>query len=188
MYNYSFSLYSTTKSTISKMDIYKNYAFDAKHYKKAWPSSHVLSWKPDFLNYTLYITLCCSHLRLWNLQVKIILRTVQSANIPIQTPIGPKPMTLIRNTQRQNLHAHIVQQDVIMENFTSPAARSPYPGTNAMVHTSGFMIVIHITIWKHISALSFSMPPRIVTGFVSANTIRQLVSTTISAITQSFFM
>ena len=28
MYNYSFSLYSTTKSTISKMDIYKNYALN----------------------------------------------------------------------------------------------------------------------------------------------------------------
>ena len=26
MYKYSFFLYSTTKSTISKMDIYKNYA------------------------------------------------------------------------------------------------------------------------------------------------------------------
>lgn len=35
MYKYSFSLYSTTKSTISKMDIYKNYAFDTKYYKKA---------------------------------------------------------------------------------------------------------------------------------------------------------
>ena len=28
MYKYSFSLYSTTKSTISKMDIYKNYALN----------------------------------------------------------------------------------------------------------------------------------------------------------------
>ena len=36
-------------------------------------------------------------------------------------------------TQRQNLHSpHRTRQDVIMENFTSPAARSPYPGTNAM--------------------------------------------------------
>ncbi len=43
MYNYSFSLYSTTKSHNSKMHIHKNYAFDAKHYKKAWPSFHVLS-------------------------------------------------------------------------------------------------------------------------------------------------
>ena len=38
--------------------------------------------------------------------MKIIPRTVQSANIPIQTPIGPKPRTRIRKTQRQNLHAH----------------------------------------------------------------------------------
>ena len=83
----------------------------------------------------------------------MIPRTVQSANIPIQTPIGPKPRTRIRKTQRQNLHAHMVQQEVIMENFTSPAARRPYPGTNAIVHTTGFTMVIHVIMWMHISAL-----------------------------------
>ena len=87
-----------------------------------------------------------------------------------------------------DLHAHIVQQDVIMENFASPAALNPYAGTNDITHTSGFTIVIHITIWKHIFALSGSIPPRIVIGFVSAKTITQLAAITISAITQSFLM
>lgn len=90
--------------------------------------------------------------------------------------------------QRQNLHAHMVQHDVIMENFTSPAARSPYPGTKAMVHTSGFTMVIQVIMWMHMAALDFSMPPRIVTGLASAYTVRQLTIITISAITQSFFM
>lgn len=105
---------------------------------------------------------------------KMIPRTVQSANIPIQTPIGPKPRTRIRKTQRQNLHAHMVQQEVIMENFTSPAARRPYPGTNAIVHTTGFTMVIHVIMWMHISALVLSIPPRIVTGLTKIYTIRQL--------------
>ena len=120
--------------------------------------------------------------------MKIILLTVQSANIPIHTPIGPNPITRIRNTHRQNLHAHIVQQDVIIENFASPAALNPYAGTNDITHISGFTIVIHITIWKHIFALSGSIPPRIVIGFVSTKTITQLAAITISAITQSFLM
>ena len=127
-------------------------------------------------------------MRLWKRQVKIIPRTVQSANIPIQTPIGPKPRTRIRKTQRQNLHAHMVQQEVIMENFTSPAARRPYPGTNAIVHTTGFTMVIHVIMWMHISALVLSIPPRIVTGLTKIYTIRQLTIITASAMTQSFFM
>ena len=118
----------------------------------------------------------------------MIPRTVQSANIPIQTPIGPKPKTRIRKTQRQNLHAHMVQQEVIMENFTSPAARRPYPGPNAIVHTTGFMMVIHVILWIHISALVLSIPPRIVTGLTKIYTIRQLTIITASAMTQSFFM
>ena len=64
----------------------------------------------------------------------------------------------------------------------------PYAGINDIIHASGFTIVIHITIWKHIFALSGSIPPRIVIGFVSAKTITQLAAITISAITQSFLM
>ena len=120
--------------------------------------------------------------------MKIILLTVQSANIPIHTPIGPNPITRIRNTHRQNLHAHIVQQDVIIENFASPAALMPYAGINDIIHTSGFTIVIHITIWKHIFALAGSMPPRTVTGPVTANTSKQLTMIATSAITLNFFM
>ena len=75
-----------------------------------------------------------------------------------------------------------------MENFASPAALNPYAGTNDITHISGFTSVIHITIWKHIFALSGSIPPRIVIGFVSAKTITQLAAITISAITQSFLM
>ena len=81
----------------------------------------------------------------------------------------------------------MVQQEVIMENFTSPAARRPYPGTNAIVHTTGFTMVIHVIMWMHISALVLSIPPRIVTGLTKIYTIRQLTIITASAMTQSFF-
>ena len=82
----------------------------------------------------------------------------------------------------------MVQQEVIMENFTSPAARRPYPGTNAIVHTTGFTMVIHVIMWMHISALVLSIPPRIVTGLTKIYTIRQLTIIIASAMTQSFFM
>jgi hypothetical protein len=75
-----------------------------------------------------------------------------------------------------------------MENFASPAALNPYAGTNDITHTSGFTIVIHITIWKHIFALAGSMPPRTVTGLINANTSRQLTMIATSAITLNFFM
>ncbi len=44
-----------------------------------------------------------------------------------------------------------------MENFTSPAARMPYPGTNAMTQQSGFTIVIKIIICMQSFALSASI-------------------------------
>lgn len=80
----------------------------------------------------------------------------------------------------------MTRHDVIIENFTSPAARSPYAGTNASVHTIGFTSVIQVTIWKHIFALAGSMPPRTVTGLVNANTSRQLTMIATSAITLNF--
>ena len=112
----------------------------------------------------------------------------QSVNIPIQTAIGPNPWKRIRYTQRQNLNAHIVIQDVIMENFTSPAALKPYAGTNPITHTIGLTIVIQVTIWKHIWALSGSIPPSFVIGMAKANTRRQLAIITISARTLSFLI
>ena len=120
-----------------------------------------------------------------------------SKNDPTDSPVckhsdpdthRPEAQDTIRKTQRQNLHAHMVQQEVIMENFTSPAARRPYPGTNAIVHTTGFTMVIHVIMWMHISALVLSIPPRIVTGLTKIYTIRQLTIIIASAMTQSFFM
>ena len=52
-------------------------------------------------------------------------RMVQSVNMPIHTAIGPKPNCLHRKIQRLTRNAHIVTQEVHMENFTSPAALSP---------------------------------------------------------------
>ena len=60
--------------------------------------------------------------------------------------------------------------------------------TNAIVHTTGFTMVIHVIMWMHISALVLSIPPRIVTGLTKIYTIRQLTIITASAMTQSFFM
>ena len=57
-------------------------------------------------------------------------RTVQSANIPIHTAIGPKPYTRHKNIVKLTRHNHMLAHDVIIENFTSPAARIPYAGMN----------------------------------------------------------
>ena len=73
----------------------------------------------------VYTTLWFSHLRLWKRRKNTIPRTVQSVNIPIHTAIGPKPLKRMRYTQRQNRKAHMVMQEVSMENFTSPAALRP---------------------------------------------------------------
>ena len=94
----------------------------------------------------------------------------------------------MRYTQRQNLNAHMVMQDVTIENFTSPAALKPYAGMKPITHTSGLTIVIQDTMWKHILALSDSIPPSFVIGMVKANTRRQLAMMMISARTQSFLM
>ena len=56
---------------------------------------------------------------------KAMPRMVQSANMPIQTAMGPKPRTRIRKTARVTRQAHMEVQDRIMENRTSPAARRP---------------------------------------------------------------
>ena len=42
-------------------------------------------------------------------------------------------------------NAHILMQERIIENLTSPAARIPYAGINASVQTIGFTTVIHPT-------------------------------------------
>jgi hypothetical protein len=48
--------------------------------------------------------------------------------------------------------------------------------------------VIQDIIWKHILALSDSIPPSFVTGIVKANTKRQLATTMISARTLNFLI
>lgn len=48
------------------------------------------------------------------------------------------------NAQRHR-NAHILMQERIIENLTSPAARIPYAGINASVQTIGFTTVIHPT-------------------------------------------
>ena len=113
-------------------------------------------------------------------------RIVQSANIPIHTAIGPKWKALTRNIQSATRQHHMVIVDVIMENLTSPAALSPYAITKEQVHTSGFAIVIAVTISKHISALTCSIPASQVTGLVIASTSIQDTIIPISAIPVSF--
>lgn len=69
-------------------------------------------------------------------------RTVQSANIPIHTAIGPKPYTRHKNIVKLTRHNHMLAHDVIIENFTSPAARIPYAGMNDNTHDIGLVIVM----------------------------------------------
>ena len=75
-----------------------------------------------------------------------------------------------------------------MENFTSPAARMEYAGIKADTHTIGLMMVIQVTIKKHILPLSALIPPRWMIGFVSANTNRQLMMITTSDTRHIFFV
>ena len=51
-----------------------------------------------------------------------------------------------------------------MENFTSPAARIPYPGINEITQEIGLTIVIKVIIDKHNFALAGSIPANIVIG------------------------
>ena len=68
--------------------------------------------------------------------------------MPIHTAIGPKPHTRQRYMHRLTRQSHIVQQDTIMENFTSPAARSPYGGMKDGTQQIGLTIVIKVIISK----------------------------------------
>ena len=51
----------------------------------------------------------------------------------------------VRNITRHTLQNHIHNTETVIENFTSPAARNPYAGINAMIQISGFTILIHVT-------------------------------------------
>lgn len=115
-------------------------------------------------------------------------RTVQSANIPIHTAIGPKPYTRHKNIVKLTRHNHMLAHDVIIENFTSPAARIPYAGMNDNTYDIGLVIVMKRVISKHILALSASIPPSMVIGRHNANTTRQLIIMAASAILLSFFI
>ena len=75
-----------------------------------------------------------------------------------------------------------------MENFTSPAARMEYAGIKAGTHTIGLMMVIQVTIKKHMLPLSALIPPRWMIGFVSTNTSRQLMMITTSDTRHIFFV
>ena len=75
-----------------------------------------------------------------------------------------------------------------MENFTSPAARSPYGGMKDGTQQIGLTIVIKVIIDKHNFALAGSIPANIVIGLVRTKTSRQLAITTASASHDSFFM
>ncbi len=81
---------------------------------------------------------------------------------------------------------HMIQTEAIIENFTSPAARSPYGSPNAPTHTNGFTTVIAITSSKHICAASASMPASHVTGFVIASTKKHDTNVPIPAMHISF--
>ena len=75
-----------------------------------------------------------------------------------------------------------------MENFTSPAARMPYAGIKDNTQEIGFVIVMKMAILKHRLALSASIPPNMVIGFVSASTVRQLITIAASASQESFLI
>ena len=107
--------------------------------------------------------------------------------MPIHTAIGPKPHTRQRYMHRLTRQSHIVQQDTIMENFTSPAARSPYGGMKDGTQQIGLTIVIKVIISKQSRALAGSIPASIVMGFVSMKIIRQLAMITTSDTSDSFF-
>ena len=87
-------------------------------------------------------------------------RTVQSVNIPIHTAIGPNQKTLARTMTRDTLKTHMERMETTMEKRTSPAARNPYAGINASVHTTGLTIVMQGTIKIHIDALAGSIPTK----------------------------
>lgn len=84
--------------------------------------------------YAIYYITFLIHLPLKYLLTKTIPLTVQSANIPYHTAIGPILNTLTRPIHNATLQHHIVVIDVIIENFTSPAALIPYAGTNENTH------------------------------------------------------
>ena len=75
-----------------------------------------------------------------------------------------------------------------MENFTSPAARSPYGGMKDGTQQIGLTIVIKVIISKQSCALAGSIPASIVMGFVSMKIIRQLAMITTSDTSDSFLI
>ena len=82
----------------------------------------------------------------------------------------------------------MLAHDVIIENFTSPAARSPYAGKKDNTQDNGLVIVMKRVVTNHIHALSDSIPPSMVIGLHNANTTRQLIIMAASAILLSFFI
>ena len=72
-----------------------------------------------------YTAFFFSHPPVKNLVAKQMLLAVQSVNIPTHTAIGPQLKKRMSTTVRNTRQVHIVMDEVIMENFTSPAARIP---------------------------------------------------------------
>ena len=75
-----------------------------------------------------------------------------------------------------------------MENFTSPAARSPYGGMKDGTQQIGLTIVIKVIISKQRRALAGSIPASMVIGLVSAKTSRQLAMMTASDSQDNFLI
>ena len=118
---------------------------------------------------------------------KMIARSVQSENIPIQTAIGPISKTLTRTITKDTRKIHIERIDTTIENLTSPAALNPYAGINANVQTIGLTIVMQVSMKMHIDALPCSIPPKYVIGRTRAKMKRQDAITTTSPMMESFF-
>ena len=147
--------------------------------------------------YAIYYITFLIHLPLKYLLTKTIPLTVQSANIPYHTAIGPILNTLTRPIHNATLQHHIVVIDVIIENFTSPAVMAAMgsiltnkyaEGLPGKRYYGGLYIVIAPTISIHILALSVSIPPRTVIGRTSAYTIIQDTIIPISAIPHNLTM
>lgn len=112
----------------------------------------------------------------------------QSEDIPIHTPIGPVFTTRIKNVVRATRQVHIVTEDKIIENFTSPDALSPYAGMKDQLQANGFIMCTKIVSCTVKRATAASIRERAVKGFTKPITAREETVTAIKLKKVSFFM
>ena len=79
------------------------------------------------------------------------------------------------------LQSHMVSEETIIVNLTSPAALKPYAGMKLIAQKRGFTIVMSRIIFRHSAAASGSMPASHTTGLAKIYTERHDAMITISA-------